>query len=472
MPIKSKTDKFYKSLCCEAWATDSFWYPPLPGQPDKECACNNARTAASEAIMKLAQIDESHICASAGILHLASYLGMLQVVQVCLELGVKINQRHESFGSALIAGVKGGSLEVVTLLLQRHINVNTTSSDLRTPLYPAYKTQHIRLQVFLDHATPSPRTALYKACQNGNREMTEVLLQHGAEVNVLIPGKGAPMHIACERRDEEVLKLLLTYGADVDVISPDFGSSLHVACKSHDSGLVKRLLQHGANVNVFSSNHGTPLHAACTGHGDDAIIQLLLKHGADVNSKGSKGETPFTSILSQHDKYIPERLMESLLKTEQQLNVTENDLDRLIIGSMSSTSGAQICKRVLADNTHLQRTIETIRLVLAGPGYLGSNILRLLLTRAPHLKITLEIVKKANNLGSFELLTEHGSCMKITADVVESFLDPLELGLKIVCRFVNGYRSGCSFSCICECLDSSYCQTSKRSTDQSFNCSS
>jgi hypothetical protein len=121
--------------------------------------------------------------------------------------------------------------------------------------------------------------------------------------------------------------------------------------------------------------------------------------------------------------------MESLLKTEQQLNATENDLDRLIIGSMSSTSGVQICKRVLADNTHLQPTIETIRLVLASPGYLGSDILRLLLARAPHLEITLEIVKKANNLASFELLTQHGSCIKITAEVVESFLDPLELGL-------------------------------------------
>jgi ankyrin repeat protein len=283
MPIKSKTDKFHKSLCCEAWATDSFRYPALPGQPDKECACNNARTAASEAIMKLAQVDESHICASAGILHLASYLGMLQVVQVCLELGVEINQLHDSFGSALIAGIEGGSLEVVTLLLQRHIDVNTTSSDLGTSLYPAYKTQHMRLQDSTDHATPSPGTALHKACQNGNPEMTEVLLQHGAEVNVLIPGKGASMHIACERRDEGLLKLLLTYGADVDVISPDLGSALHVACKTHDSGLVKILLQHGANINIFSSNHGTPLHAACTDHGDDAIIQLLLKHGADVN---------------------------------------------------------------------------------------------------------------------------------------------------------------------------------------------
>jgi hypothetical protein len=64
---------------------------------------------------------------------------------------------------------------------------------------------------------------------------------------------------------------------------------------------------------------------------------------------------------------------------------------------------------------------------LIGPGYLDLDILRLLLARAPDLEITLEMVKKANKLGNFELLAQHGSCIEITADVVESFLDPLEL---------------------------------------------
>ncbi|KAL5115997.1 hypothetical protein ACEQ8H_006115 [Pleosporales sp. CAS-2024a] len=213
MPVKPETGKFHTRLCCEIWATFSFLYTTFPGQPGKEFACNTARTAASEAIMKLAQIDKNHICASAGILHLASYLGMLQVVQVSLELGVDINQHHDSFGYALIAGIEGGSLEVVRLLLERHIDVNTTSSDLGTPLYPAYKTQHMWSPGSADHVAPSPGTALHKACQNGNREMVEILLQHGAEANVLIPSTGAPMHIACERRDQEMLRLLITYGA-------------------------------------------------------------------------------------------------------------------------------------------------------------------------------------------------------------------------------------------------------------------
>jgi ankyrin repeat protein len=291
-------------------------YSWIPGRLDKECACSNARTAASEAILKLAQIDESHICASAGIVHLASYLGMLQVVQLCLDLGVKIDQRHESFGSALIAGIEGDSFDVVVMLLQRHIDVNTTSDDIGTPLYPTRQTRNMAGRRFVDYKTPGTGTALHRVCQNKDLAMAELLLQHGAEVNVLIPGKGTSMHVACEKKDEKLLKLLLRYGADVDIVSPDLGSALHVTCKSHSAGLAEILLQHGANVNVFSSNHGTPLHAACADKGDDATIQLLLKHGADVNSKGSNGDSVLTSILSRR-RCSFERSLGSLLGTEQ-----------------------------------------------------------------------------------------------------------------------------------------------------------
>jgi ankyrin repeat protein len=316
MPIQLKTNSIHKNLCCEAWATNSFLYSWIPGRLDKECACSNARTAASEAILKLAQIDESHICASAGIVHLASYLGMLQVVQLCLDLGVKIDQRHESFGSALIAGIEGDSFDVVVMLLQRHIDVNTTSDDIGTPLYPTRQTRNMAGRRFVDYKTPGTGTALHRVCQNKDLAMAELLLQHGAEVNVLIPGKGTSMHVACEKKDEKLLKLLLRYGADVDIVSPDLGSALHVTCKSHSAGLAEILLQHGANVNVFSSNHGTPLHAACADKGDDATIQLLLKHGADVNSKGSNGDSVLTSILSRR-RCSFERSLGSLLGTEQ-----------------------------------------------------------------------------------------------------------------------------------------------------------
>ena len=98
-------------------------------------------------------------------------------------------------------------------------------------------------------------------------------------------------------------------------------------------------------------------------------------------------------------------------------------------GYVYSKSAFQICKRVLADDTHLKPTIETVRLLLAGPRYSDLELPGLLLARAPHLVITLDIVKQAKNPESFELLTRHGSCIKIVTDVMRNFLDPLKLNL-------------------------------------------
>jgi ankyrin repeat protein len=451
--IGSKGETFHKISCCEIWDTDSFENYEDLSQPDEECTCGFSRATASDTIMKLAQINETHICTTVGTLHLAACLGMLQVVRTCLEAGVDINQHHSPFGSALIAAIRGGDLEVITLLLEHHIDVNATAGKLGTPLYLACEARNLELiqlmlqhGAFVDDATPTTGTALHMACQNEDREIAEILLQHGANVNVCIAEKGTPMHVACENNDEEMIRLLLTYGADVDAISPDLGAPLHTTCKSYSSGSAEILLEHGANINIFSHSHGTPLHAACNGSGSlyapwrgphgDTFLQLLVKHGADVNSKGSKGETPLTSLLSQDygHGYGSERSVEALLNSEQQCDVTQNDMEQLLVKFGSMTPGIEFCKRVLEKYPHVQPTIEMIRQVLAGPGYqAGSEILRILLARASHLIVTPEILVLANNVQNLELLAQHGCGIKITADIMEAFTKPLQLELVRYC---------------------------------------
>jgi hypothetical protein len=46
----------------------------------------------------------------------------------------------------------------------------------------------------VDHVTPSIEKALQMAYEKRDRELAEVFLQHGANMNVSMPGKGTPMH--------------------------------------------------------------------------------------------------------------------------------------------------------------------------------------------------------------------------------------------------------------------------------------
>jgi hypothetical protein len=188
-----------------------------------------------------------------------------------------------------------------------------------------------------------------------------------------------------------MLKLLLSYGADADIVSAELGAALHITIKSDRSDLVKILLEHGGNVNILSSNHGTPLYVACKGYKPGAIIRLLLKHGANVNSKGGNGETPLTSVLFQYDNIFTRGSMEALLQSEQQLDITEHDLE------MSVTKSA--------------------------------DILHLLLARASHIEIILGMLMVTNSVGNFMLLVQHGSGNTITADSIQASRTSLQLDL-------------------------------------------
>jgi ankyrin repeat protein len=403
MPLRMKTHDYDRQSCCEVWNSDAY-YSWIDEKSRKKCTCETTRAAAGEVIMELVQIMDNHVCLPIGILHLASYLGMLQVVQICLELGVDINQQDHSFGSALIAAIKGGSLEITKFLLQRGIDIDYTAGEDGTPLYLACKTRNLELMrvllqngARLDDITPETATPLHMACENSDIGMVEILLQHGANPNTFSFARGTPLHAACESRNEKMVSMLLEYGADTDILWLDRGAALHITSRYHSSSLTRLLLEHGANVDIFSVNHGTPLHAACQGDHGDAVIQLLVKHGANVNSKGSKGETPLTSKLWSGEGFFPLDGIRSLIKTERQLDITEDDFKRLVALDLSSDS------------------------------------LGLLLARASYLKITPDILKTVKSVERLKLFTQHGSGIGITAELMEAFADPKNLALIKYC---------------------------------------
>ncbi len=57
---------------------------------------------------------------------------------------------------------------------------------------------------------------LHIAIKNGNKNIVELLLQHGARVNAVMQGL-TPMQRATMNNQEEIISLLIAYGAEVPV---------------------------------------------------------------------------------------------------------------------------------------------------------------------------------------------------------------------------------------------------------------
>lgn len=162
---------------------------------------------------------------------------------------------------------------------------------------------------------PSPATPLTFASLNGNRDIIDLLIRHGAAVNyrnadgstaldwavsakvaALLICEGAsitsrdkrgltPLMYACIANDEAQVGLLLSRHADVDAIDNDgetalmFAGSAAVACE---------ILRKGADPNARGKNGETVLeHAIDTNHND--LVKLIVIKGASLTERDGKG---------------------------------------------------------------------------------------------------------------------------------------------------------------------------------------
>jgi ankyrin repeat protein len=164
--------------------------------------------------------------------------------------------------------------------------------------------------------------ALLDAAEEGNIEAVKQHLAAGADVNAM--GRGTPLHYAAYGGHKEVAELLIAEGADVNetngIYTPldwaysdnqnrnadelrftetaallrKHGAKQGVeleAAKQGDIEAVKQFIDEGADVNAKDKNSATPLlHAASRGRKE--IAELLISKGVDVNAKRNDGVTP------------------------------------------------------------------------------------------------------------------------------------------------------------------------------------
>jgi ankyrin repeat protein len=106
------------------------------------------------------------------------------------------------------------------------------------------------------------------------------------------------LHRASELGRRDVAELLLTFGADVNARARNGLANTPLLCAviGQHSDLVTLLLAHGADVNVRNTAGSTPLHKAAIG-GNARLVRLLLAHGAQVDARNTGGQTPLVHAL-------------------------------------------------------------------------------------------------------------------------------------------------------------------------------
>ena len=160
------------------------------------------------------------------------------------------------------------------------------------------------------------KKALSIAAASGHKEITELLIANGADVNAsssfIHP---TPLRGAAQKGHLEMMELLIAKGADLneDLL-------LHRVARSGQEKAVEFLISKGLNANVRDSGGVTPLHMASigdtTGKDTTQVVELLIGRGANVNAKDNIGYTPmdWSAATYSYWQRFPEKKVESKRK--------------------------------------------------------------------------------------------------------------------------------------------------------------
>ena len=149
-------------------------------------------------------------------------------------------------------------------------------------------------------ATPEPPTAeapdisIHDAAAAGDIDAVKQHIAAGADVNENV--LSAPLHAAALNGHKEIAELLIAKGADVDAKdalgnTPLYNTILFNAALDGYKEIAELLIQNSADVNAQDKNGNTPLHEAATS-GLKEVVELLIANGAVVNAKKKFGRTP------------------------------------------------------------------------------------------------------------------------------------------------------------------------------------
>ncbi|KAM6954027.1 uncharacterized protein FYW47_012975 [Aplochiton taeniatus] len=162
-------------------------------------------------------------------------------------------------------------------------------------------------------------TALYKACERDNAELVAALLNHGALVNKPSLHGCTALHEAVCRNNVEICEMLVKAGAKIGAANIYGITPLFTAAQTGCVETLRFLIKLGADVNTQASDGATALYEAAK-NGHEEIVELLLHEDADANRAGRTGLLPL-HIAAQNGTDAKSLLTYECVNYDKSINI-------------------------------------------------------------------------------------------------------------------------------------------------------
>jgi outer membrane protein assembly factor BamB len=243
------------------------------------------------------------------LLHLAARNGQKDAVELLLTKGADFKAQNRGGRTAAGLAKEYGHSEIFELL-SKHANQSGGAKEIMTIYdYAAVGDIEQLKSLISEGADVSAKSRngmipLHWAALNGHKDIVELLIQKGADVNA---GPQTPLLFACQRGKKDVIELLISKGADINVKNNSGQMPIHFLARDGYTDIVELLIAKGADVNVKDRWIWTPLHYACWRNHKETV-ELLLAKGADLNAIEEEGKTPLKVAEEEGSTEIVELL--------------------------------------------------------------------------------------------------------------------------------------------------------------------
>ncbi len=168
-------------------------------------------------------------------------------------------------------------VEIIALLLEKGANPN-----LQLKLFPPYRA--LGPDRGADQLLRTGSTALFRAARGGDLPVVDLLISHGANVELPNENSVTPLIVAAGYRQSAI----------------DTRGRFRDEAQSYE--VTKRLLDAGANPNAVEEFGQTAIFGAAT-NGWNSVVQLLAENGANLQHQDNGGSTVLDAAMGRAGRF-------------------------------------------------------------------------------------------------------------------------------------------------------------------------
>uniref|UniRef100_A0A8C3XQK5 Myosin XVI n=1 Tax=Chelydra serpentina TaxID=8475 RepID=A0A8C3XQK5_CHESE len=260
---------------------------------------------------------DPHTLISSGgsLLHLCARYDNAFAAEILIDRGVNVNHQDEDFWTSVHVACACDNPDIVLLLLA---GANVLLQDVNGNIALDYAMEGTEssciLLTYLEENGVALNSLRQMKIQRPMTMLADVkqLISAGGSMNQKNDKGVTLLHIACANGYKDVAALILDHGADVNIMDNQYWTPLHLAAKYGQTNLVKLLLMHQANPSLLNCNDEKPSDIAAS----EFIEEMLLK--AETVWEEKMKDPLSVSTLSQEEPY--EEIMHDLPALSNKLN--------------------------------------------------------------------------------------------------------------------------------------------------------